>query len=242
MNTGQVLDRAMAVEVPANRVVVRTYDRLAGLYDRLAGLYDRLLGRLERPTRLWALALLEPSPGERVLDIGCGPGHAAVSIAERVGPSGAAFAIDAAAGMLERASDHRSRSDSGDRLGLVLGDARRLLFGGGTLDGVLLAQTLELFDADDRERVLGEIARVLAPDGRLVVTSMEGAGRRTDPFIRAYEWVFAHTPYSRVGCRPIDVTGTLGAAGFTVERAETVRLAGLWPTTIARAHPPVSDR
>ncbi|MEF8839436.1 MAG: methyltransferase domain-containing protein [Haloarculaceae archaeon] len=225
----------MAVDVPANRTVVRTYDRLAAVYDLL-------VARLERPTRWKTPALLDPSPGERLLDVGCGPGHAAVSIAERVGRTGAVYVLDAAAEMVSRASDHRSRSESGDRLGLVLGDARRLPFDEGTVEGVLLAQTLELFDPDDRERVLREIARILAPDGRLVVTSMERGGARRTRFVRAYEWLFAHTPYSRIGCRPIDVTGTLAAAGFRADRAETVRLAGLWPTTLALASPPHSGR
>jgi SAM-dependent methyltransferase len=48
-----------------------------------------------------ALALFPPQPGWRVVDIGCGFGDTTIDIARRVGPSGTATGIDAAANFLE---------------------------------------------------------------------------------------------------------------------------------------------
>ena len=44
-----------------------------------------------RRATLHALAL---RPGERVLDVGCGPGYLVAAMAEEVGPEGAVFGID----------------------------------------------------------------------------------------------------------------------------------------------------
>jgi SAM-dependent methyltransferase len=48
-----------------------------------------------------ALALFPPQPGWSVVDIGCGFGDTTIDIARRVGPSGTATGIDAAANFLE---------------------------------------------------------------------------------------------------------------------------------------------
>jgi ubiquinone/menaquinone biosynthesis C-methylase UbiE len=48
-----------------------------------------------------ALALFAPQPGWHVVDIGCGFGDTTIDIARRVGPSGSATGIDAAANFLE---------------------------------------------------------------------------------------------------------------------------------------------
>src|SRR4051812_25887105 len=47
---------------------------------------------VEQRTRV--LALLAAQPGERVLDIGSGPGFLAASLADAVGPTGAVHGLD----------------------------------------------------------------------------------------------------------------------------------------------------
>ena len=50
------------------------------------------------------LEILDPQPGERILDIGSGPGFLAAAIARRVGESGAVFGIDLSQPMIAYAS------------------------------------------------------------------------------------------------------------------------------------------
>ena len=50
-----------------------------------------------------ALRLLQPQPGERVLDVGCGFGDTTQRIAELVGPDGEAVGVDAAPRFIETA-------------------------------------------------------------------------------------------------------------------------------------------
>jgi ubiquinone/menaquinone biosynthesis C-methylase UbiE len=61
------------------------------------------------PMTLRIVSALELSPGDRVLDVGCGIGDPAVAVAQSVGPNGRVLAIDPAAEMVETASA-RARS------------------------------------------------------------------------------------------------------------------------------------
>lgn len=216
--------------------VTATAREIARTYDVLAPAYDRLVARWEAPTYAHALYALAPEPGERVLDVGCGPGHLLAMVAPTVRPDGAVYGLDVAPGMLESAARRLAALDASATF--CRGDARALPFADGAFDAVVMTETLELFSETDAGTVLAEIRRALEPDGRLVVTSMERSGYEETPFVKAYEWLYATLPgYSAVGCRPIDVRGRLTAAGFTVTSSETVHRAGVWPTTIALARP-----
>ena len=51
------------------------------------------------------LDLLDPQPGERVLDLGCGTGHLTAGLAERVGPDGRVVGVDSAPDMVHQARE-----------------------------------------------------------------------------------------------------------------------------------------
>ena len=105
-------------------------------------------------------------PGEAVLDLGCGAGLDLVLAAQAVGPSGQAIGIDMAAPMVARARDALTE------LGLTWAEARvgyaeALPVPDASIDCVLANGILNL--SPDKSAVLREIARVLKPDGRLVL-------------------------------------------------------------------------
>lgn len=213
-------------------------EAVVATYDRFAALYDRLVSPLAAGTRDQALDGLRLDRGDRVLEVGCGPGHALVGLADRVGPAGRVVGLDAAPGMLDRARRRVAGAGLFGRVGLVLGDARSLPVADGVVDAGFIEDTLELFGPDDREAVLGELRRVLSADGRLVVVTMEQAGAERTAFVRAYDWVFDHVPgANRVGCRPIYARRALEAAGFAVEDRASIRRAGVWPVERLVARP-----
>lgn len=214
-------------------------------YDRVAAIYDRVVGPIEADLRRDAIAALGVEPGDRVLEIGCGPGHALVELARDAGPGGDVIGLDAAPAMLDRASRRTSAGDgTGDRTGdrrasvdLVLGDALGLPFEDGTIDAIFAEATLELFSATDLTVVLAACRRVLEPDGRLGAVTMDRHGLEADRFVRAYEWAFEHLPgYDRVGCRPVYARRAIEAAGFAIDRHERFRRAGVWPVDLIVAH------
>jgi arsenite methyltransferase len=47
---------------------------------------------------------LGAAPGERILDVGCGPGFYCAELAEEVGPSGSVVGVDSSPAMLELAA------------------------------------------------------------------------------------------------------------------------------------------
>jgi arsenite methyltransferase len=109
--------------------------------------------------------------GERVLDLGCGPGFLAVELAEEVGPDGHVTALDPSEPMLAIAREEVAARGLEDRITLTAGDAHELPFDAGTLDGVVAVQVLE--HLDDVPRALAEIRRVLRDHGRLAVVDTD---------------------------------------------------------------------
>jgi arsenite methyltransferase len=111
-------------------------------------------------------ALLAAQPGERVLDIGAGPGLLAAELAVEVGPDGAITGLDPSESMLGLAR-RRDLPAGAAPLELVRGDACSLPFDDGRFDAAVSTQVYEY--VDDVGRALREVHRVLRPGGRLLV-------------------------------------------------------------------------
>ena len=142
----------------------------AGWASRLtARLYDRQLA-LERTALAAAIDLVAPGADELVLDIGTGTGALLRALARRPGRPRRAIGIDASAPMLRRAAPLP------DGWRLINGDARRLPFDDASIDVITCAFLLHLLDAASRRMVLREIARVLRPDGRVVLVTLQAPG------------------------------------------------------------------
>jgi SAM-dependent methyltransferase len=75
---------------------------------------DRFEGMIA-PIGAALLAHAAYTPGERVLDLGCGGGATTLSIAEVVGPSGAALGLDVAPMLIERARQRAAGAGSNAR-------------------------------------------------------------------------------------------------------------------------------
>ena len=105
-------------------------------------------------------------PGERVLDIGSGPGFLASEMAQDVGRDGAISGIDFSECMLAiaRQCDLDERSAPTE---FQLAEARSLPFADASFDAAVSTQVYEY--VDDMPAALNEAHRVLTPGGRLVV-------------------------------------------------------------------------
>src|SRR5664279_55688 len=67
---------------------------VAAVFDAVADVYDQVGVAWFTPIAEALVAAVEPRPGERALDIGCGRGAATRALAEAVGPTGAVTAFD----------------------------------------------------------------------------------------------------------------------------------------------------
>lgn len=111
-----------------------------------------------------SIKALELSPGDAVLEIGCGLGRDLAAMAVRVGPGGLAVGLDASLVMLARAA--REGGDASSGLVLAAADAHLLPFADRTFAACRVDRTLQ--HTADPFRVLAEMARVTRPGGRVV--------------------------------------------------------------------------
>jgi demethylmenaquinone methyltransferase/2-methoxy-6-polyprenyl-1,4-benzoquinol methylase len=208
------------------RRVNRSKEDARASYNRLSRWYDAVAGGSERKYRDWGLKKLSAQPGEKILEIGFGTGHCLVSLAQAVGPSGGVIGLDISDGMLAIARERLTGAGLSERVDLHLGDASRLDFiETGTLDGVFMSFTLELFDNPEIPNVLKECLRVLKPGGRLAVVSMT----KTNPpglAVRLYEWFHDHLP-NYADCRPIYVRQAVEQSGFAIVDSDVSSMWGL---------------
>src|SRR2546421_2192863 len=110
--------------------------------------------------------LLDPRPGERVLEVGPGRGYYALDVAPRLFPGGTLDVVDLQQGMLD-VTMRRAAERGLTNIVPTQGDAQALPYADGTFDAAYLAATLG--EVPDQDAALRELRRVLRPGGRLVV-------------------------------------------------------------------------
>jgi SAM-dependent methyltransferase len=137
----------------------------AGLYDRLAGVF--LAGVYERIAR----EVAGEAHRGRVLDVGSGPGHVAVRVAE-LAPQADVTGLDPIAEMVERAAARAAARGLSTRVRFTEGGVEEMPFGDGTFD--LVVSTFSMHHWEDQIHGLREIRRVLRPGGQAVVYDLQG--------------------------------------------------------------------
>jgi len=111
-------------------------------------------------------------PGQRVLDVGCGPGSLTIPAARKVGRAGHAAGIDASPEMIAVAS--RKAKKQGLDIDFRVAPVESLPFEDGEFDVVLSSLMLHHLPDDLKAQGLAEILRVLKPGGRLIAIDLAG--------------------------------------------------------------------
>ncbi len=143
----------------------KAFDQMsAGIWNEAAQHYDQLSRLLFGAVTDEFIRFSGIRPGEKVLDIACGPGAASLRAAAAVGPRGTVDAVDFAEKMISIASTRPRRDDSAPIVWRRM-DAQRLEFPGGSFDAVICQLGLMLFARP--KLALGEMARVAKPGGRV---------------------------------------------------------------------------
>jgi arsenite methyltransferase len=180
-------------------------------------------------------ALLALRPGERVLDIGSGPGFLAAEMAAEVGPEGKVVGVDPSDSMLEMGR----RRDA--PVEFVAGDAVALPFDDESFDAVVSTQVYEY--VADMPAALAEARRVLRTGGRLLILdtdwdSIVWHSSDRDRMLRVLEKWNDHLadPYL-----PRRLPGLLRDAGFDLAEATIIPILnrGSDPEAFSRGVMPV---
>ncbi len=137
--------------------------RWARLYDLGTTIlsFGRLSGLRRKIVELAAIG-----PGERVLDVGCGPGRLTILAGSAAGPTGEACGVDPAPEMIALARRKAVRAGLESRF--EVGTIEALPYPDAYFDVVLSSLMLHHLPDELKRRGLVEVRRVLKPGGRFV--------------------------------------------------------------------------
>jgi len=121
------------------------------------------------PGTATTLNRLDLRPGQRILEIGPGPGRLLIPAAKRVLPGGEAIGIDIQPGMIERLKRHAESAGS-TNLTALLGDASQPHVEPESFDLVFLVTVLG--EIPDRVAALAQCYQALKSGGRLSITEL----------------------------------------------------------------------
>src|SRR5438552_7613038 len=113
---------------------------------------------------------LDVRVGERIVDVGCGPGFYVSEVLEQVGPTGFVVGIDASPAM-RAVAPHRCQGH--DNVEFHEAEATSLPLPAASVDGAMSVQVLEY--VADPAAALAEMHRVVRPGGRVVIWDVDWA-------------------------------------------------------------------
>jgi arsenite methyltransferase len=160
---------------------------------------------------------LAAAPGERIVDVGCGPGFLSAELCQEVGPAGSVVGVDSSPAMLALAA---RRCQGLGNVTLRQGDATSLPVADASFDAAVSVQVLEY--VADTSAALRELYQALRPGGRVVIWDVDWAAvswRSEDParmarVLGAWDEHLAHPSLPRV------LAPAMRSAGFQDVRME----------------------
>ncbi len=183
------------------------------------------MSRWLQDLQLEALGALGPEPDDRLLDVGCGSGAAVRAAAPIVAH---AVGVDLSEGMIGRA---RELAGATPNIEFQVAEAEALPFEDATFTTLLCTTSFHHYP--NPGSAVAEMARVLAPDGRIVIADMVSDRL----MMRVFDHVLRRTQRSHVGCqRSGALAGLLTDAGF-VEPTTRTLFHGFFAILAARRPP-----
>jgi ubiquinone/menaquinone biosynthesis C-methylase UbiE len=152
------------------------FGKPTGFWGHLAG-WIMAYRRSNRERGKWTLSLLDLQPGDRVLEIGFGPG-VAIKLASRIASEGLVVGLDHSAAMLAQARRRNAAAIREGRVDLRLGSVSDLPAFDEPFDKIFAINSIG-FWAEPAER-LKELRLLLRPGGTIAITTQPRSRGATD--------------------------------------------------------------
>jgi ubiquinone/menaquinone biosynthesis C-methylase UbiE len=178
----------------------------------LGWMVARVMRRSNARLNLWMVELLRAAPGDRVLEIGFGPGVALAALLARAS-KGFVAGVDVSESMVRQARSRHAAAIADGRLDIRRGDANSLPYDDAAFDKV--CGTNVIYFWTDPVATVRELRRVLRPGGTLALAYLE----------REHAPPTAARALSQAGARlygPGEVEQVVRLAGFSDVRVETL--------------------
>ena len=144
--------------------VREVFDSVANKYDVMNDLMSMGVHRL---WKRFAVDVVGPRPGQKILDLASGTGDLAAKFAKIVGPQGEIYSSDINASMLTEGRERLTDEGIIGNINFVLASAESLPFDSGYFDAVTISFGLR--NVTHKDKALQEMYRVLKPGGRALV-------------------------------------------------------------------------
>jgi ubiquinone/menaquinone biosynthesis C-methylase UbiE len=122
-------------------------------------------------TRARLRDILEPRPGERILEVGPGTGYYSLPVAGWLAPGGRLDVLDVQIEMLDH-TVRRAAAEGIDNIVPARADAQDMPYPDDSFDAAYLVTVLG--EIPDQDAALRELGRVVKPEGRIVVGELFG--------------------------------------------------------------------
>lgn len=161
----------------AGAILRNSFGRPKGLLGKIGG---RILARTNRICAVWVVDLLGVEPGERVIEIGFGPG-VGLELLASAAPSAKIAGADVSEEMLRQAATRNKAAIENGQIELRLSSAENLPFPDRSFDKALSINSLHIWP--DPAAGLREVWRVMKPDGRLAFAFTPQSGQGTEGLV-----------------------------------------------------------
>ena len=185
--SGEIRDSGAGIREPD-----KAPEKISGMFDAIAGRYDLLntvlSAGLDRYWRRRAIASLQLTGRERLLDVCTGTADVAIGAVRRARGAARVVGVDFSGSMLAHGFTKVKQHGLSDRIQLILGDAMALPAATASSDAVTIAFGIR--NVQRPEIACRELLRVLRPGGRLAILEF---GLPVIPAVRPlYLWYFNH--------------------------------------------------
>jgi ubiquinone/menaquinone biosynthesis C-methylase UbiE len=175
--TASAFATTLATMAAGGATMTNQNERVLDQFGKQASSYATLVNNAGADqSQRWVLDAVQPNARDRMLDVGCGTGRLAVSLAPLVGH---VIGIDLTEAMLKQARDQQAKSQV-TNIEWRQGDVTALPFEPNTF--TLVTSSAMLHHVVSPSRVVAEMCRVCAPGGRLFISDLTPAIEKSAAF------------------------------------------------------------